>query len=47
MSFASSLLDSVGRTLSVEEDQMLKWSAASLYGGGSDTVGPSLQMKPS
>ncbi|KAG1852855.1 cytochrome P450 [Suillus subalutaceus] len=35
-SFTSSLLE--GRTLSAEEDHMVKWSAASLYGGGSNTT---------
>ncbi|KAG2337086.1 cytochrome P450 [Suillus weaverae] len=36
MSFTSSLLE--GRTLSAEEDHMVKWSAASLYSGGADTT---------
>ncbi|KAG1781056.1 cytochrome P450 [Suillus placidus] len=36
MSFTSNLLE--GRTLSAEEDQMVKWSAASLYAGGADTT---------
>ncbi|KAG0705558.1 cytochrome P450 [Suillus ampliporus] len=35
-SFTSNLLD--GRTLSVEEEHVVKWSAASLYGGGADTT---------
>ncbi|KAG2141325.1 cytochrome P450 [Suillus clintonianus] len=35
-SFTSNLLE--GRTLSVEEDHMVKWSAASLYSGGADTT---------
>ncbi|KAG1719685.1 cytochrome P450 [Suillus lakei] len=36
MSFTSNLLE--GSTLSVEEDHMVKWSAASLYTGGADTT---------
>jgi hypothetical protein len=39
MSFTSNLLE--GRILSSEEDHMVKWSAASLYAGGADTVGSS------
>jgi hypothetical protein len=39
MSFASNLLE--GHILSAEEDHVVKWSAASLYSGGADTVGPS------
>ncbi|KAG2141326.1 cytochrome P450 [Suillus clintonianus] len=35
-SFTSKLLE--GQTLSVEEDHMVKWSAASLYLGGSDST---------
>ncbi|KAG0702309.1 cytochrome P450 [Suillus ampliporus] len=35
-SFTSNLLD--GRTLSAEEDHIVKWSAASLYSGGADTT---------
>ncbi|KAG1752629.1 cytochrome P450 [Suillus paluster] len=35
-SFTSNLLD--GRTLSAEEDHIVKWSAASLYAGGADTT---------
>ncbi|KIL00286.1 hypothetical protein PAXRUDRAFT_821829 [Paxillus rubicundulus Ve08.2h10] len=35
-SFVSNLLQ--GRTLSQEEDHIVKWSAASLYGGGADTT---------
>ncbi|KAG0709796.1 cytochrome P450 [Suillus ampliporus] len=35
-SFTSDLLD--GRTLSAKEDHAVKWSAASLYGGGADTT---------
>ncbi|KAF9222063.1 cytochrome P450 [Gyrodon lividus] len=35
-SFVSNLLE--GRTLSEEEDHVVKWSAASLYSGGSDTT---------
>ncbi|KAG1749707.1 cytochrome P450 [Suillus paluster] len=35
-SFASSLLE--GRTLSAEEEHVVKWSAASLYGGGTHTT---------
>lgn len=35
-SFTSDLLE--GRTLSVEEDHVVKWSAASLYSGGADTT---------
>ncbi|KAG1731607.1 cytochrome P450 [Suillus paluster] len=34
-SFTLDLLD--GRTLSAEEDHIVKWSAVSLYGGGADT----------
>ncbi|KAG1869549.1 cytochrome P450 [Suillus subluteus] len=34
-SFTSNLLE--GRTLSAEEDDMVMWSAASLYAGGADT----------
>jgi hypothetical protein len=37
-SFTSNLLE--GRTLSAEEDHIVKWSAASLYSGGADTVSP-------
>ncbi|KAG2139863.1 cytochrome P450 [Suillus bovinus] len=36
MSYASNLLK--GRTLSAEEDHMVKWSAQSLYAGGADTT---------
>ncbi|KAG1741078.1 cytochrome P450 [Suillus lakei] len=36
MSFTSNLLE--GRTLSVEEEHMVKWSAVSLYAGGADTT---------
>ncbi|KAG2151680.1 cytochrome P450 [Suillus bovinus] len=36
MSYTSNLLK--GRTLSAEEDHMVKWSAVSLYTGGSDTT---------
>jgi len=39
MSFTSNLLE--GRILSAEEDHVVKWSAASLYSGGADTVGSS------
>ncbi|KAG2148109.1 cytochrome P450 [Suillus clintonianus] len=35
-SFTSNLLE--GRTLSAEEDHIVKWSAASLYSGGADTT---------
>ncbi|KAG1723174.1 cytochrome P450, partial [Suillus paluster] len=35
-SFTSNLLES--RTLSAEEEHLVKWSAASLYGGGADTT---------
>jgi hypothetical protein len=28
--------------LSAEEDHVVKWSAASMYAGGADTVSPSL-----
>ncbi|KAG2148111.1 cytochrome P450 [Suillus clintonianus] len=35
-SFTSNLLE--GRTLSAEEDHIVKWSAASLYAGGADTT---------
>ncbi|KIJ70462.1 hypothetical protein HYDPIDRAFT_79110 [Hydnomerulius pinastri MD-312] len=35
-SFVSNLLE--GRTLSAEEDHVVKWSAASLYSGGADTT---------
>ncbi|KAG0699878.1 cytochrome P450 [Suillus ampliporus] len=35
-SFASNMLE--GRTLSAEEEHIVKWSAASLYGGGADTT---------
>ncbi|KAF8843183.1 cytochrome P450 [Paxillus ammoniavirescens] len=35
-SFVSNLLQ--GRTLSQEEDHVVRWSAASLYGGGADTT---------
>jgi hypothetical protein len=41
-SLSLSLLE--GRTLSMEEEHLAKWSAASLYSGGADTVGPSLHM---
>jgi hypothetical protein len=41
-SLALSLLK--GRTLSMEEDHISKWSAASLYANGADTVGSSLHM---
>ncbi|KAG1737603.1 cytochrome P450 [Suillus lakei] len=43
LSFTSNLLE--GRTLSAEEDLTVKWSAASLYAGGADTVGPSLHIQ--
>ncbi|KAG1907691.1 cytochrome P450 [Suillus fuscotomentosus] len=36
VSFTSNLLQ--GRTLSTEEDHMVKWSALSLYSGGADTT---------
>ncbi|KAG2056881.1 cytochrome P450 [Suillus hirtellus] len=36
VSFTSNLLQ--GRTLSAEEDHMVKWSAVSLYSGGADTT---------
>jgi hypothetical protein len=36
MSFTSNLLE--GSEMSAEEDHAVKWSALSLYGGGSDTV---------
>ncbi|KAG1741079.1 cytochrome P450 [Suillus lakei] len=36
LSFTSNLLE--GRTLSAEEDDMVKWSAASIYTGGADTT---------
>ncbi|KAG2133523.1 cytochrome P450 [Suillus bovinus] len=36
VSFTSNLLK--GRTLSAEEDHMVKWSAVSLYTGGADTT---------
>ncbi|KAG2128053.1 cytochrome P450 [Suillus bovinus] len=36
MSYISNLLK--GRTLSAEEDHMVKWSALSLYAGGADTT---------
>lgn len=42
MSFTSNLLE--GRDVSAEEDHIVKWSAFSLYGGGADTVGPSLHI---
>ncbi|KAH7916689.1 cytochrome P450 [Hygrophoropsis aurantiaca] len=35
-SFTSNLLE--GKTLSAEEDHVVKWSAASLYSGGADTT---------
>ncbi|KAJ8590892.1 cytochrome P450 [Rhizopogon salebrosus TDB-379] len=35
-SFTSDLLE--GRTLSAEEDHVVKWSAASMYAGGADTT---------
>ncbi|KAG0702321.1 cytochrome P450 [Suillus ampliporus] len=35
-SFTSNLLE--GRTLSAEEEHIVKWSAISMYGGGSDTA---------
>ncbi|KAG0702315.1 cytochrome P450 [Suillus ampliporus] len=35
-SFTSDLLE--GRTLSAEEEHLVKWSAASLYGGGADST---------
>ncbi|KAG0702303.1 cytochrome P450 [Suillus ampliporus] len=35
-SFTSNLLE--GHTLSAEEEHVVKWSAASLYGGGTDTT---------
>jgi len=35
-SFVSNLLE--GRTLSAEEDHIVKWSSASLYSGGADTT---------
>ncbi|KAG2123185.1 cytochrome P450 [Suillus cothurnatus] len=36
ISFTSNLLE--GRTLSAEEEHIVKWSAASLYAGGADTT---------
>jgi hypothetical protein len=41
-SFTSALLE--GRTLTSEENDVVRWSAVSLYGGGSDTVGPFLHI---
>ncbi|OJA15892.1 hypothetical protein AZE42_09070 [Rhizopogon vesiculosus] len=41
-SFTSSLLEG---TLSAEEEHMLKWTAGTLYGAGSDTVCPSLHVR--
>ncbi|KAG0699879.1 cytochrome P450 [Suillus ampliporus] len=35
-SFVSNMLE--GRTLSAEEEHVVKWSAATLYGGGADTT---------
>lgn len=43
MSFTSNLLE--GRDVSAEEDHIVKWPAFSLYGGGADTVGPSLHIR--
>jgi hypothetical protein len=41
-SFTSNLLG--GGILSAEEEHDVKWSAATLYGGASDTVGPALHI---
>ncbi|KAG1752829.1 hypothetical protein EDB19DRAFT_1903218 [Suillus lakei] len=43
-SFTSNLLE--GRTLSVQDDHVVKWSAAPIYGGGSDTTFYNLLVLP-
>jgi hypothetical protein len=38
-SYLSNLLEEAqGRTLTAEEEQVIKWTAGSLYTGGADTV---------
>lgn len=39
-SYVSELYEKAGEKMSAEDEHVLKWSAASLYTGGADTVSP-------
>lgn len=40
-SYVSELFEKSGEEMTAEEEHVMKWSAASLYSGGADTVSPS------
>ena len=39
-SMLSNMYEKAGRTMSAEEEHVAKWTTASLYAGGADTVSP-------